>query len=444
MNDKPIDVEALPSHPGEQSQAIALRDQSGAVGILRPADSLDHIAEAFREYQRVCETILDASDYQTYEGKPRKKKSAWRKLATAFNVSTRVVEKEIERDAARNVLSAFFTVEASAGNRCTNGSGYCEITEKCCATRTGGKCRKAAWKGHFCCENGCDGRKHWSHANHDIIATAETRAKNRAIADLIGCGEVSAEELTDEQPGENAPGHAASPAPPQHTPQAPKPPSTPKPDPAAPRLATEQTRQWMIRELAECGPLAAEFFQKLTDPCPLMPNEGLADLPLWAVPTSREAMAALKTAIAEFGNGGQAGWPYKPARAPEPTKAAGPLAETVAQAAICGNPPTEQSEASTEWFMEIIVPVPRKGQKRADYMKHPDTIGSLFEARHGQDDASQEARQRLWGFVNHYEPKGWTKTNGIQMPPSAGDLKFREALDAFAAWFEKTHPNEKL
>jgi hypothetical protein len=30
---------------------------------------------------------------------------------------------------------------------------------------------------------------------HNLIATAETRAKNRAISDLVGGGEVSAEEL---------------------------------------------------------------------------------------------------------------------------------------------------------------------------------------------------------------------------------------------------------
>ena len=33
---------------------------------------------------------------------------------------------------------------------------------------------------------------------HDILATAETRAKNRAISDLVGGGSVSAEEITKE------------------------------------------------------------------------------------------------------------------------------------------------------------------------------------------------------------------------------------------------------
>ena len=37
-----------------------------------------------------------------------------------------------------------------------------------------------------------------AHPNHDIPATAMTRATNRAIADLIGAGEVTAEEIQAE------------------------------------------------------------------------------------------------------------------------------------------------------------------------------------------------------------------------------------------------------
>ena len=48
---------------------------------------------------------------------------------------------------------------------------------------------------------------HWGHPG-DVAATALTRAKNRAISDLIGAGEVSAEEIEREQQP------AATPAPP--------------------------------------------------------------------------------------------------------------------------------------------------------------------------------------------------------------------------------------
>jgi hypothetical protein len=43
----------------------------------------------------------------------------------------------------------------------------------------------------------CNGRLHFSHPG-DVSATAFTRAKNRAISDLIGAGEISAEEAIQE------------------------------------------------------------------------------------------------------------------------------------------------------------------------------------------------------------------------------------------------------
>jgi hypothetical protein len=97
-------------------------------------------------------------------------------------------------------------------------------------------------------------------------------------------------------------------------------------------------------------------------------------------------------------------------------------------------------EGDDEWFMDIIVPVPRKGMKRDIYLKHPDTIRSLHDARHDDD----EARRRLWGFLNNYTPEPWKKRDGTMVQPSDGDVKFREALDAYGDWFEKNHPDEKL
>jgi hypothetical protein len=69
------------------------------------------------------------------------------------------------------------------------------VTEKCCKR----PCPKSSWRDHECCAANCNGRTHWSHPG-DLPATATTRAKNRAISDLIGAGEVSAEEMTDEKP----------------------------------------------------------------------------------------------------------------------------------------------------------------------------------------------------------------------------------------------------
>lgn len=451
MNSAPIEAEVIPPPP----QALAVRQESAAVGILRPADSLDRIAEAFKQYQQVCETILDKTDYQIYEGKPRKKKSAWRKLATAFNVSTHVVSEQIERTENRHVLSASYTICAYTGPksnpwRQVETVGYCDINEKCCANARGEKCHKAAWKGHYCCANGCDGRKHWSHPDHDVQSTAQTRASNRAIADLIGCGEVSAEELTDDGAG-NAPGRpAASPPPSTPTPAAKTPPAnsvgpSPAQKPATQAkipFPTAESRAKMIAAL-KAGPgdpnrdIVTEYFRKLENPSQLMPNEEVEQLPLRFVPATIGQMTALSEMLTRFGNGDRAQAAFPAHQEPEPAKG------TEKPAAAPAAPPAKQPK-DDEWWRDVIVPIPHKGQKRDDYLKHPETIGQLYDLRHGQDEESQAARQRLWGFINHYEAKGWTKRDGTEMPPSATDLKFREALDALADWHERNHPDEKL
>src|SRR5208337_5081409 len=43
--------------------------------------------------------------------------------------------------------------------------------------------------------------KKFSHPDHDPYALCHTRAKNRAISDILGLGEVSAEEILSEVPG---------------------------------------------------------------------------------------------------------------------------------------------------------------------------------------------------------------------------------------------------
>lgn len=450
MNEQqPIEVEATPT------QAVAIREQGGAVGILRPAGSLDQIAEAFKEYQRVCEKILNQDDYQTYEGKPRKKKSAWRKLATAFNVSTKKVAENIIRDSTGHVLSAQFTMQAFTPSRIWEAVGYCEINEKCCASAKGQECRKRAWKGHYCCSNGCDGRKHWSHPDHDILSTAQTRATNRAIADLIGCGEVSAEELTDdvskdETPSGNAPGRAVKPTPPSGATHPPK-------DAPAPRTAP------IPRVPADAKACLAKFVQNLDseklrekatqfciDLAWLMPNEKLEDLPDRFVPMAKQDYVNFLAKLTTWSVSGKAERPYEPHPEPDP-KSGG---ERQTKTTLTSSPTTTTTPPATsgatgkphddEWWRDVIVPIPRKGQKRDEYLKNPDTIGSLYEARHGDDEESNALRQRLWGFLNHFEPKGWEKRDGTKMPPSDADIKFREALDAFGEWFEKNHPGEDL
>ena len=113
--------------------------------------------------------MLDKNDWQEIRGKKFPRRSAWRKLSVAYGISYTIIDRQMHRDENGNLMSAEFVVRATAPNgRHSDGWGSCAVSE-----------RNAGHK-----------------ANHDIPATAETRAKNRAAADLFGMGTVSAEEVT--------------------------------------------------------------------------------------------------------------------------------------------------------------------------------------------------------------------------------------------------------
>ena len=138
------------------------------LALVRPQGSPGDIVESMAEYQELCVKLLDDNDWQTIQGKRFPKRSAWRKLAVAYGVSFEIKDRSLFWDDDGNLKSAEFIVRATAPNgRFADGWGACAVAE-----------RNAGRKAH-----------------HDIPATAETRAKNRAAADLFGMGEVSAEEV---------------------------------------------------------------------------------------------------------------------------------------------------------------------------------------------------------------------------------------------------------
>lgn len=97
---------------------------------------------------------------------PAVKKSGWRKLATPFNLSDDIVKEVPIKDNGR-IKGWRLTVKITAPNgRTSIGVGACTEDER-----------------------------RFAHTEHDTYATAHTRAKNRAISDMIAGGEVSAEEI---------------------------------------------------------------------------------------------------------------------------------------------------------------------------------------------------------------------------------------------------------
>ena len=144
-------------------------------------------------YQELCRGILDDSDYQKILVREKnengqyvqverefKKKSAWQKLGRAFNVDTSIVDKEFQRTKTGRIHEAYYCVRATLPNgRSVESDAVCSRAEK-------GKSKVS---------------------DHTIIATAKTRATNRAISELIGAGEVSSDEITAEYKAADDPDH---------------------------------------------------------------------------------------------------------------------------------------------------------------------------------------------------------------------------------------------
>ena len=149
-----------------ENEIVVVEDNSAAISTVNVEQAL----EEWNAYQKITELMLDETDYQQIQGRAFKKKSAWRKYARAFNITTEIIDKDIVKTDKGAVKEASFIVRATLPTgRYADGWGNCSRQE---------------------------GNK--AHPNHDIPATAMTRATNRAIADLIGAGEVTAEEIQAE------------------------------------------------------------------------------------------------------------------------------------------------------------------------------------------------------------------------------------------------------
>lgn len=161
-----------------ESTQLAKSQPPPMVEIVAPLD-IDRLAEAFKKFQQFKERLLDKdNDIVMIGDKPYLKKSAWRKWALACGVSDELISQERVPAIGKDPENGFYyrvVVRAFhlPTGRSTVGTAIASRAEK----------------------------KNWAHEEHDIFALACTRAKNRAIADLVGGGEISAEEIEHEEKG---------------------------------------------------------------------------------------------------------------------------------------------------------------------------------------------------------------------------------------------------
>ena len=162
---EPSEDQAIAETPSEVSVDAGVPMSIEASPIVVPAVSAVVMRASMQEFQRLKASLLDKSDVATIQNKPFIKRSGWRKMALAFNLSDEIVKDE--RVVHNDDFECRIWVKVWAPNgRSVVGIGACSSKER-----------------------------NFAHVEHDVYATAHTRAKNRALSDMIGSGEVSWEEL---------------------------------------------------------------------------------------------------------------------------------------------------------------------------------------------------------------------------------------------------------
>jgi hypothetical protein len=144
--------------------------------IVKPAGSPAELGQAIESYRELQQTLDKAMPdcIQNISGKQFRKKNYWRAVKTAFNLKVEC-EKE-ERFEDEEDWGFMVTYRAIAPNGATaDGDGACTFREKS--------------KGNM------------QPTLHNIRSQAHTRAFNRAVSNLVGFGEVSAEEMIDDTKG---------------------------------------------------------------------------------------------------------------------------------------------------------------------------------------------------------------------------------------------------
>lgn len=144
--------------------------------IVKPLVSVDQAVEQWNIFEDLKQKLLVKDDYAKIQGKPYVKKSGFRKIAVFFNLSDEIIHEERVDREDRSFYWRIKVKATAPNNRTSIGVGICDSNER-----------------------------RFSHVEHDVYATAHTRAKNRAISDMVAGGIVSAEEMGADRPPAQTP-----------------------------------------------------------------------------------------------------------------------------------------------------------------------------------------------------------------------------------------------
>lgn len=155
--------------------------------IVRPVD-IEGTIQAYKEFERLKKELLNENDFAYFDesgkmtdkktGNPYIKKSGWRKMKTAFGTSIEYLD-DGKRTLGKDSEGEYYVWRYKV--RAITPSGIYQDSDGACSSR----------KAFFSKKYG----KRVDPEEEDIILMAQTVAINRAISDLVGGGEVSAEEM---------------------------------------------------------------------------------------------------------------------------------------------------------------------------------------------------------------------------------------------------------
>ena len=182
MNDKPIEGEIVEETGMELAKSTAIVKVIDVEGTL----------QAYKEFEQIKTKLLGVNDYlyfdkygkAVYDGSGIRyiKKSGWRKAKTAFGISIEYLDDGIraeQEDDEGKYYVWSYKVRAIAPNG---------IYQDAVGVSTS--------RNPFFSVRYVNGKKtRINPAENNIMLTAQTIAINRAVSDLVGGGEVSAEEM---------------------------------------------------------------------------------------------------------------------------------------------------------------------------------------------------------------------------------------------------------
>lgn len=495
MNESPpIETEVVSpqERPAQPTQAVALRQSAGPLSTERL--SLEELRANLSYIHEVMQSVMkEGQDYGKVPGcgdKPSLLQPGAQKLCMTFRLQDRVKEEKVI-DLPNYHREYRFIVSLVSLTGCEwDGVGTCSTLEAKYRYRSSGrrcpKCGKETIRkskqgeGWYCWAKigGCGANfpgnleaitsQKETKVEHDnpadfwntVRKMAFKRALVHAAINATNTSELWTQDVEDMDfgRGDNAPPEPPNspPEPPPRRPATePAPPASPgekgcpQPQPAPGTelpvpYPTAESRKKMIDALkANPGQdnrnIVHEYFRKLTNPTPLMANEEIEKLELRFVPATTKQMKKLAECVRNFESGLPAEHAFPMHFDPQaPT----PGVTTPAQVAPKIVAEATKKPADPLWWRNVIVSKPRKGMKKAEYERHPDTLGALYDLRHGNDEEAQAARQRLWGLAEHApEPRQF---NGRTYQPTEADWTTYRAAQAFKEWFAANHPDEKL